>query len=207
MSDTPSLPSTVPPASPHHGLPAALGEPEELAAVRTRALQVLEVPSVPVCGLLRLLARTAAASHAVELGGAGGVTAAWILDGMVDRAVFTSIESDPHRHQLAVSGWADVGVAEQVRGILGDHATVLGRLRDDQYDLAVVQTAVTNDTLDELHRLLKDGGLLVALAPTDGPDLESLVATHEGYEDVALPLDVGVVLATAVPFEVAPDDA
>lgn len=174
----------------------ALDEDEVLAAVRARAVQVLEVPSVPVCALLRLLARTADVAHAVELGAAGGLTAAWTLDGMNDRGVLTSIEPDPHRHQLAVAGWGEAGVSERVRGILGDAATVMGRLRDGQYDLAVVQSPVDEASLDELHRLLHDGGLLVALVAADGPDVESLVRDHEGFDDLTLPLDLGVVLAT-----------
>lgn len=190
-----------PPATSASAAAAALAEDEVLAAVRARAVQVLEVPSVPVCALLRLLARTADVSHAVEIGGAGGLTAAWTLDGMSAKGVLTSIESDPHRHQLAVSGWSEAGVSDTVRGILGDPLTVMGRLRDDQYDLVVVQSPVDTAGLDEIHRLLHDGGLLVVLVAKDGPDVEAAVAEHQGFDDLVLPLDLGVVLATARPTE------
>lgn len=186
------------PVPAHLAVPVAMAEDDVLAAVRARAIQVLEVPSVPVCQLLRLLARTADVGHAVELGGAGGLTAAWALEGMRDRGVLTSIESDPHRHQLAVSGWAEAGVNESVRGILGDPVAVMGRLREGQYDMAVVQTPADTETLDALHRLLHAGSLVVALVAADGPDIEATIAAHEGYQAVTLPLDLGVILAEVV---------
>lgn len=179
-------------------VPVSMAEDDVLAAVRARAVQVLEVPSVPVCQLLRLLARTADVHHAVELGGAGGLTASWTLDGMRERGVLTSIEADPHRHQLAVSGWSEAGVSESVRGILGDPVAVMGRLREGQYNMAIVQTSATTQTLDELHRLLHPGALLVALVAADGPDIEAAITAHDGYESVTLPLDLGVILAEVV---------
>ncbi len=175
------------------------------AAARARAEQSGSVPSPEVGATLAWAAATAGAKHVVEIGSAGGVSGLWLLRGMSDRGVLTSIESDSHRHALATMSYEEAGVTERVRSILGDADQVLTRLSDDGYELCLIQARAADypALLEHARRLLKPGGLLIArdvLAP--GEDSEAL-ATFAGalVEDASwsatvLPVDGGLALAT-----------
>ena len=138
-------------------------EDAPLAAVRARAEQTTTPPSPEVGALLRLLAGNGNVRHAVEIGAAGGVSATWLLSGMVDRGVLTSIEEDTHLHGLATAGVAETGVGDRVRSILGDPEAVTGRLSDDGYDLVLLQGDPTAHArlLPHVERLLRPGGVLL----------------------------------------------
>ena len=91
------------------------------------------------------------------------------------------------------------------RGARTTPATVLPRLSDDAYDLALLQTAgaATPELLDHARRLLRVGGVLLvrgALRPGDHADalarfLHNL-AEDATFAATVLPLDQGLVLAT-----------
>lgn len=174
-----------------------IGEDDLQAAIRSRAAQTGKPASVEVAALLRLLAETGEVRHAVEVGSSGGVTGGWLMAGMGSRGVLTSIESDSHQHTLASAAYADLGISDRVRAILGDAATVLGRLSDEQYDLVLLQNTDTAAFLAESERLLRDGGLLV-VRDVDAPDGQA-VLEHVGGADhwtaTVLPFDGGVLLA------------
>jgi predicted O-methyltransferase YrrM len=195
--------------------PAVLAEvrdllaPEDasLRAARARAEGVAGLPGPEVGGLLRWAAAVTAARTAVEIGAAGGLSGLWLLQGMDPRGVLTSIEADPHHHGLATAAYAEAGVNERVRSILGDPATVLPRLSDDGYQLCLLQDGHADDPglLEHALRLLRPGGMLVvrrlaALASgahADGPaTLLAELARDGRLVATVLPLDGGVLLAT-----------
>lgn len=175
-------------------------EDEVQAAIRSRAEQSGAATAVPEIGaLLRLLAEISEVRHAVEVGSAGGVTGGWLMAGMGSKGVLTTIEADSHQHTLASAAYADLGINDRVRAILGDPATVLGRLSDDQYDLIVLQANGASAFLDEAERLLRNGGTLVLRGGITGsgdadPALEA-IGSSEVWSGTVLPLDGGLVLA------------
>ncbi len=182
-------------------------EDTPLAAVRARAEQTTTPPSPEVGALLRLLAGVGDVRHAVEIGAAGGVSAAWLLSGMGERGVLTSIEADTHLHGLATAALAETGVADRTRAILGDPATVVDRLSDDGYDLVLLQGDPTLHArlLPDVERLLRPGGLLVArrvaAVPTGVSGLVESVTVDPWSEATVLPVDDGLLLARLAPAD------
>ena len=180
-------------------------EDAPLAAVRARAEQTTTPPSPEVGALLRLLAGNGNVRHAVEIGAAGGVSATWLLSGMVDRGVLTSIEEDTHLHGLATAGVAETGVGDRVRSILGDPEAVTGRLSDDGYDLVLLQGDPTAHArlLPHVERLLRPGGVLVArrvmALPSGTSSIVESVAVEPWAGATVLPVDDGLLLARLAP--------
>ena len=176
-------------------------EHEALRAARDRSAQVGEVPSPQVTSLLRWVAVQQQAKTVVTIGSAAGLTGLALLDGMPQRSVLTAIERDVHRHEMARSTYEQVGVGSAVRAIQGDPAEITGRLSAAGYDLCVTHdTAFDVETqLDEVARLLKQGGVLVA-APLDdaeaGAAMLQAVLDDERFTSAHLAVDAGVVLAT-----------
>lgn len=180
-------------------------EDEVIVAARRRAAEVVSLPIPEVGALLRWAARTCAARHVVEVGGAGGVTGVWLLAALPERGVLTSIESDPNAHGLAKETYRDAGAGTRVRSIPGEAATVLPRLADGGYDLIVLQGARGDypDDLAHARRLLRPGGMLVARGvlrvdehgDAVGRFVEQLVE-DACFDAVVLPIDDGIALAT-----------
>lgn len=181
-------------------------EDDTLTAVRARAEQVGRTPSPELGSFLRWAATSVSARTVVEIGAAGGLSALWLLRGMDERGVLTSVEHDPHVHGLAASAYAEAGVTERVRSILGDPGTVLPRLSDDGYQLCLVQGRPSEYPayLDHALRLLAPGGLLVARGVLVGGDAAALplaefcerLATDERLLTTILPVDGGLAVAT-----------
>ena len=176
-----------------------------LATARDRAVGPVHPPSPEVGSLLRWAAITCGARAAVEVGGAGGVSGLWLIDGLGAGGVLTSIEPDPHAHGLATTAYADAEVGSRVRAILGQPEQVLPRLSDGAYDLMLLQSGPADDVDALVHarRLLRPGGLLVARGILRAGDHADTVARFLGdlADDAGmtaslLSLDGGLVLAT-----------
>ena len=146
-------------------LDAWLPEDAALTAARSRAAEV-GVPCVdPVTGsLLRLLAATSAAKAVVELGTGAGVSALWLLRGMVPDGVLTTVDPETEHQRLAKQSLTEAGYGSgRVRLIAGEALNVLPRLSDGAYDLLFCD-AVRSENVDYLEaalRLLRPGGLVV----------------------------------------------
>ena len=192
-------------------------EADTTVTARRRAASV-SPPAPEVGALLRWAARTIQARAVVEVGAAGGVSGAWLLPELPPRGVLTSIEPDAHAHGLATDAYEAIGAGSRVRAILGDAATVLGRLSDHAYDLVLLQSrpAATAELLDHARRLLRPGGmLLIRGALRGGDDADALatalqiLAEDEAFTATILPVDGGLVLATrlADPTTVTEDTA
>ncbi len=191
---------------------AALERVRELTAAEDEATVVARdragrsaLPSPELGALLGWIGRSIGARAAVEVGSAGGVTGLWLVRGLTDRGVLTTIDDDPHAHGLATDAFERAGLGARIRAILGDPGEVLPRLSDGGYDLVVLQgpAFATIDPLEHARRLLRPGGILVALgllasaahAESRARFVQAL-ADDPGFDPVVLPLDEGVALAT-----------
>lgn len=197
---TPDSPESVPAEGP------------ELLAARARSSEPDDVPSPAVGSLLAWLARWVGARTAVEVGSAAGVTGLWLLKGLPERGVLTSVEPDAHRHGLAAQAFTEAGVSGRVRAIEGDPGTVLPRLADGGYDLVLLQQGDDPTHLEHGLRLVRAGGLVVVrgAAPRErarsvvaglvgdaGTDPLEALADDDRLDVTLLPLDGGLLLARA----------
>lgn len=175
-------------------------ETDPQVAARDRAAEQLRPPPPEVGALLAWAAKSVSARAVVEIGAAGGVTALWTLGGM-DKGLVTSVEADPTLHALADKAFAEAGMADRVRSILGDPMEVLPRLSDGSYDLVVVQVTsrLIDRALEHALRLVRPGGTILArsvLADQDIPVAVTSLLDEERVTAVLLPLDDGILLAT-----------
>jgi predicted O-methyltransferase YrrM len=180
-------------------------EDDALRAARRRAGEAGEPPPPEVGALLRWAVRTGDARTVIEVGSAGGISGAWLLPALPDGGVLTSIEPDPHLHELATETYRALSIRSRPRSIQGDPSTVLPRLADGSYDLMLLQAEPAGypDDLAHARRLLRDGGLLVARGVLRGGEAgEALarfvdaLASDAGFVATVLPVDGGLALAT-----------
>ncbi|HEY8338517.1 MAG TPA: O-methyltransferase [Egibacteraceae bacterium] len=140
-------------------------EDEALRAARARSEEA-DVAAVPpeTGALLRWFARLLRARHVVEVGTGGGYSGLWLLGGMDPRGTLTTIEVDPDRQTLAQRAFAEAGLGDRVRSMLGSALTVLPKLADHHYDIVFLDAVKSEygDYLAHAKRLLRPGGLLLA---------------------------------------------
>jgi predicted O-methyltransferase YrrM len=144
---------------------AYVPEDEVLATARARAEEVGCVPIGPGAGaVLRLLAAVLDARAVVEVGTGTGVSGVWLLRGMADDGILTTVEVDPEHQRLARETFTEAGFGgPRTRTILGRALEVLPRLTDGGYDLVFADGDKVEypDYAAEAHRLLRPGGVLV----------------------------------------------
>ncbi|GAB2457025.1 O-methyltransferase [Xylanimonas ulmi] len=139
-------------------------EDEALLAARERAAELgCRAVSAGVGALLSVLAAALHARAAVEVGAGAGVASLWLLRGMPDDGVLTTIDSEREHLRAARIAFDDAGLApRRTRTIPGRPADVLPRLADAAYDLVLLggDPAMSGDHLDDAVRLLRPGGML-----------------------------------------------
>jgi len=167
---------------------AAIVEDEALVEARLRAEELGASAISPATGaLLSLLARVAGSKHVVEIGTGVGVSGLWLLAGMPDNGVLTTIDPEPEHHRAARETFADAHIAPgRTRLINGAPADVLTRLADETYDLVFVDGAPLSypTFVTEAIRILRPGGLVVVnnasadgtIADRDASDPRTLAA-------------------------------
>ncbi|MGB5951419.1 MAG: class I SAM-dependent methyltransferase [Ornithinimicrobium sp.] len=168
---------------------------EHVDAATSRA-QDLGVATVGAAGgaVLRLLAASCAAGHVIEIGSGTGVSGLWLLEGMADNGVLTSIDMDPERQRAARSAFAAAGVPPQrTRVISGEAHAVLPRMTDGAYDMVFVSADHRGDAtyIEQSLRLLRPGGVL-AVANILGGDRVADPAARD--EETAAIRDLGKAL-------------
>ncbi len=114
--------------------------------------------------LLRLLAAAVKARSVVEVGTGAGTSGLWLLQGMPDDGILTTIDVDAEHQRAAKKAYAEAGVAHQrTRVITGRALDVLPRMTDGAYDMVVVDgdKGEYPEYVDHAIRLLRSGGVLV----------------------------------------------
>lgn len=192
-----------------------LPEDPPLRSARARAAEVGVTPVTPGCGAaLRFLAAVVAARAVVEVGTGTGVSGTWLLRGMRQEGVLTSIDVEAEHQRLARQTYAEAGVpASRTRLITGRALDVLSRLTDGAYDLVFCDADKREyaDYLAQALRLLRPGGIVafdgalgrgLAADPSDGdPETLAVRKLATGVRDdarltpVLLPAGDGLLVA------------
>lgn len=143
----------------------SISEDAILAAARDRALDIGVGAVTPAVGaLLSLLAKLSGGKAVVEVGTGAGVSGLWLLSGMSDDGVMTTIDIEPEHQRIAKQAFSEAGIGPSRRRLISGRAQeVLTRLADGSYDLVFIDA----DPLDqpayvlEAVRLLRAGGVVV----------------------------------------------
>jgi predicted O-methyltransferase YrrM len=141
-----------------------LTEDQPLIEARPRGGELGAVPIGSGGGaVLRFLAASIGAKSVVEIGTGAGVSGTWLLRGMAEDGVLTSIDLEAEHQRVAKQTFANAGFATtRFRLISGRALDVLPRLSDAAYDLVFIDAAKSEyaDYLAEAVRLLRPGGIV-----------------------------------------------
>lgn len=194
---------------------ASISEDAVTAAARERAVDSGAGAVTPAVGaLLSVLARLTGAKAVVEVGTGAGVSGLWLLAGMREDGVLTTIDVEPEHQRLAKQAFTEAGVgASRTRLISGRAQDVLTRLADESYDLVFVDAAPADQPqyVAEGVRLLRPGGAIVvhraALGGRAGDasandaevaavrEAARLIAEDDRFIPVLIPLGDGLLAA------------
>jgi predicted O-methyltransferase YrrM len=140
-------------------------ENEVIEQARRRGEELGAVPVGNGAGvLLRLLAAAVKAKSVVEIGTGAGTSGLWLLQGMPEDGILTTIDVEPEHQRSARQAYADAGIAHQrTRVISGRALEVLPRMTDGAYDLVVIDADKSDypSYVEHAIRLLRSGGVLV----------------------------------------------
>jgi predicted O-methyltransferase YrrM len=109
------------------------------------------------------LASVLQAKSIVEIGTGTGVSGLWLLRGMADGGVLTSVDLEAEHQRLARAAFTAAGFASQrFRLIAGAALDVLPRMTDGGYDLVFLDgdKAEYGEYFDEAIRLVRPGGII-----------------------------------------------
>jgi predicted O-methyltransferase YrrM len=141
-----------------------LTEDHSLTEARPKGTELGAIPIGSGGGaVLRFLAASIGAKSVVEIGTGAGVSGAWLLRGMAEDGVLTSIDLEADHQRIARQTYLDAGFpASRVRLISGSALDVLPRLSDGAYDLVFVDAVKSEyaEYLVEALRLLRPGGIV-----------------------------------------------
>jgi predicted O-methyltransferase YrrM len=193
----------------------SITEDQIVAAARERAVDAGAGAVTPAVGaLLSVLARLSGGKAVAEVGTGAGVSGLWLLAGMRDDGVLTTIDVEPEHQRLAKQAFTEAGVApSRTRLIAGRAQEVLQRLADESYDLVFVDAEPIDQPqfVVEGIRLLRPGGAIVvhraALGGRAGDPAASdaevtavreaarLIAEDDRLTPVLVPLGDGMLVA------------
>jgi predicted O-methyltransferase YrrM len=143
----------------------SISEDALTAAARERAEDSGAGAVTPAVGaLLSVLAKIAGAKAVVEVGTGVGVSGLWLLSGMRDDGVLTTIDVEPEHQRLAKQAFVEAGIGpSRTRLISGRAQDVLTRLADEAYDLVFIDADPADQPqfVTEGVRLLRSGGAIV----------------------------------------------
>lgn len=193
----------------------SISEDAIVAAARERAVDAGAGAVTPAVGaLLSVLARLSGGKAIVEVGTGAGVSGLWLMSGMRDDGVLTTIDIEPEHQRIAKQAFTEAGVGQsRTRLIAGRAQEVLTRLADESYDLVFIDAAPADqpDFVVEGVRLLRSGGVIVvhraALGGRAGDpaandaevtavrEAARLIAEDERLTPVLVPLGDGILVA------------
>jgi predicted O-methyltransferase YrrM len=193
----------------------SISEDQIVAAARERAVDAGAGAVSPAVGaLLGLLARLTGGKSVAEVGTGAGVSGLWLLSGMREDGVLTTIDVEPEHQRLAKQAFGEASIgASRTRLISGRAQEVLPRLADESYDLVFLDADPRDqpEFVVEGIRLLRVGGAIVvhraALGGRAGDpnandaevaavrEATRLIAEDERLTPVLIPLGDGILAA------------
>ena len=143
----------------------SISEDTVLAAARHRAIEIGAGAVTPAVGaFLSLLARLSGGRAVVEIGTGAGVSGLWLLSGMSDDGILTTIDVEPEHQRMAKRAFSQAGIGPSRTRLINSRAQdVLTRLSDGSYDLVFIDAEPCDqpDFVVEGVRLLRSGGVVV----------------------------------------------
>lgn len=143
----------------------SISEDVILASARERAADIGVGAITPAVGaLLSVLAKLSGGKAVAEVGTGAGVSGLWLLSGMTDDGVLTTIDIEPEYLRFAKDAFSEAGIGpSRTRLISGRAQDVLTRLADESYDLVFIDADPIDqpDYVVEGMRLLRSGGVIV----------------------------------------------
>ena len=139
-------------------------EDDVISRARARAAELGCSPvAAGVGAMLRVLAASLAARSVVEIGTGAGVSGLYLLRGMPEDGVLTTIDVEVENQRAAREAFVEEGIRpNRTRLIPGRALDVLPRLTDGAYDLVLLDAEKTEyeEYLEQALRLLRPGGVL-----------------------------------------------
>jgi len=141
-----------------------LAEDPHQNAAREKGIELGVLDATPGSGAyLRYIASLISAQSVVEIGTGSGVGTLWLLKGIMNSGVITTIDPEVQHVQIAKQVFTEADIAaNRYRLITSDYLDVMRKLADRAYDLVVFRGNPEDifDVIDEAHRILRTGGIL-----------------------------------------------
>jgi predicted O-methyltransferase YrrM len=141
-----------------------LPEDPHQSSAREKGVELGVHDATPGSGaFLKYVASLISAQAVVEIGTGSGVGTLWLLKGVMNSGVITTIDPEVQHVQIAKQVLADADIApNRYRLITSDYLEVMRKLADRAYDLVVFRGDPEDvlDVIDEAHRILRVGGIL-----------------------------------------------
>ena len=141
-----------------------LAEDLHQSAAREKGIELGVLDATPGSGAyLRYIASLISAQSVVEIGTGSGVGTLWLLKGIMNSGVITTIDPEVQHVQIAKQVFTEADIAaNRYRLITSDYLDVMRKLGDRAYDLVVFRGNPEDifDVIDEAHRILRTGGIL-----------------------------------------------
>lgn len=170
-------------------------------------------PSPAVGNFLKFVTQLISAKSVIEIGTSSGVGGLWVLQGLSSDGVLTTIDAEREHSKIARNIFEEADIAvTKYRIITGNLIDVVGKLADDSYELLITRDAMDLfEVVQESHRLLKRGGLLVVdqalsggkVADTTQRDPESIsrrdaikvIKEDARWNSSVIPIGAGILVA------------
>ena len=120
-------------------------------------------PTPAVGNFLKFAVQLTGAKSVVEIGTNSGVSGLWVLQGLPNDGVLTTIDAEREHSKIARTVFEEADIpSTKYRIITGNLIDVVGKLADNSYELIITRDAMDLfEIVQESFRLLKSGGLLI----------------------------------------------
>jgi predicted O-methyltransferase YrrM len=170
-------------------------------------------PTAAVGNFLKFLTQLTGAKSVVEIGTSSGVSGLWVLQGLPSDGVLTTIDAEREHSKIARNVFEEADIpSTKYRIITGNLIDVIGKLADNSYEVVITRDGMDLfEVVQESHRLLRPGGLLVIdhalsggkVADSTQRDPESIsrrdaikvIKEDARWSSTVIPIGAGILLA------------
>jgi predicted O-methyltransferase YrrM len=170
-------------------------------------------PTAAVGNFLKFLTQLTGAKSVVEIGTSSGVSGLWVLQGLPNDGVLTTIDAEREHSKIARSVFEEADIpSTKYRIITGNLIDVIGKLADNSYEVVITRDGMDLfEVVQESYRLLRPGGLLVIdhalsggkVADSTQRDPESIsrrdaikvIKEDARWSSTVIPIGAGILLA------------